>query len=63
MLFRKNINYDKVSFNCPKEVVEKIDEISDFYFCNRTDVIIEAIKYYHKSFKKKVNRLEKREPE
>lgn len=62
MLFRKNVDYEKISFNSPKEVVKKIYEISEFYFCNRTDVINEAINYYHKSFKKKLNRLEKREP-
>lgn len=39
MLFRKNVDYEKISFNSPKEVVKKIDEISEFYFCNRTDVI------------------------
>lgn len=61
MLFRKNIDYEKISFNSPKELVDKIDEISDFYFCNRTDVINEAINYYYKSFKKRVKRIEKRE--
>lgn len=61
MLFRKNIDYEKISFNSPKELVDKIDEISDFYFCNRTDVINEAINYYYKSFKKRIKRIEKRE--
>lgn len=61
MLFRKNIDYEKISFNSPKELVDKIDEISDFYFCNRTDVINETINYYYKSFKKRIKRIEKRE--
>lgn len=62
MIFKKNINCEKISFNCPKDNVEKIDEISEFYFCNRTDVLNEAIKYYHKNFRKKINRIKKREP-
>lgn len=51
----------KISFNCPKEVVKKIDEMCDFYFCSRTALIVEAINYFYKAHKKKLSRLEKRE--
>lgn len=51
----------KISFNCHKELINKIDEMCDFYFCSRTALIIEAINYFYKSYKRKVDRLDKME--
>lgn len=59
MIFKKYKEIDKISFNCPKELSKKIDEISDFYFCSRTDVINEAIKDFYKKFKRKMDKINK----
>ena len=61
MFFKKYIPIDKISFNCPKKITDKIDEISNFYCCSRTEVLKMAIEHFHKSFKRKISKLEKEE--
>lgn len=55
----KKKKVQKVSFNCPDEILEKLEEIKDVEFCNTTDVIIDALVCYIKRFDKKMARLDK----
>ena len=60
MLFKKfNKSYDKISVNIDKNLSKKLDEISMFYFCSRSDVVNEALNDYVKKFNKKIDRLNK----
>ena len=43
MFGRGKKKVQKVSFNCPDEILEKLEEIKDVEFCNTTDVIIDAL--------------------
>lgn len=61
MFFRKKYSEtEKISFNCPKKLVEEIDEIADFEFCSRTEIMKQALEEYYKKFKRKIRRLEKK---
>ena len=46
----------KISFNCEKETSKKLDELSEFYFCSKTEIINKALKDYFVKHDKKIQR-------
>lgn len=57
MLFKKRKDFIKMSFNCDIKIYERVEDIKEFYFCNTTDVINEALREYIKKFDKKMEKL------
>lgn len=54
---------DKISFNMPREETEKLDELCDIFFNNRTEVIRAALKWYYKKVIRDKNREYKNKKE
>lgn len=51
--------YEKISVNVNKELITKIDKISDFMWLNRSAIVIMALDKFVKDFEKKMNKLNK----
>lgn len=51
--------YEKISVNVNKELIMKIDEISDFMWLNRSSIVIMALDKFAKDFDKKIKKLNK----
>lgn len=54
-----NNKYEKISVNVDKRLIEKIDQICDFTFLNRSAVVVMALLEYAERFEKKINKLNK----
>lgn len=51
--------YEKISVNVDKELIAKIDKISDFTWLNRSAIVIMALDKFAKDFEKKMKKLNK----
>lgn len=58
-IFNRKKDYIKISFNCPVELAEKIEEIKDVEWSSATEIIVRAVREYAKKFDKKMSRLDK----
>lgn len=47
---------EKISFNLPLEEVEKLDELCDIFFANRTEILRAALNWYYKKIKREKNK-------
>ena len=59
MIFGKKKDFVKISFNCPVELAEKIEEIKDVEWSSATEIIVRAVREYGKKFDKKMSKLDK----
>ncbi len=60
MFFNNKKDYEKISFNCPKEIADMLEEMVEYSptFEKRTDILKKSIVNEHKRFRKKIKRLE-----
>ena len=49
--------YEKISVNVDKRLIEKIDNISDFTFLNRSALVVTALVEFVERFERKMEKL------
>lgn len=57
-IFKRKKESVKISFNCPIEIVEKLEEIKDVEWSSATEIIVKALREHIKKFDKKMSRLD-----
>lgn len=58
-IFKRKKDFIKISFNCPVELAEKIEEIKDVEWSSATEIIVRSVREYGKKFDKKMSKLDK----
>lgn len=49
--------YEKISVNVDKRLIEKLDNISDFTFLNRSALVVTALAEFVERFERKMEKL------